>query len=76
MRTKLIPKILVYAIRLYQKYLSRFLRGSCVYTPCCSQYSIEAIMRYGAFKGTTLSIRRILRCRPSYKGGYDPVKWL
>ncbi|HRS51453.1 MAG TPA: membrane protein insertion efficiency factor YidD [Candidatus Marinimicrobia bacterium] len=66
--------ILVYTIRAYQKYLSKFFRGSCIYTPSCSQYSIEAIWRHGAFKGAILSIRRILRCRPPYKGGYDPVE--
>ncbi|MBU2496129.1 MAG: membrane protein insertion efficiency factor YidD [Candidatus Omnitrophica bacterium] len=66
--------VLVYAIRVYQKYVSRFFRGSCIYIPSCSQYSIDAIQKHGALKGTLLAIRRILRCRPPYKGGLDPVE--
>lgn len=45
----------------------------CIYTPTCSQYSIEAIEKYGAFKGSYLTAKRILRCNPFAKGGYDPV---
>ncbi len=66
--------ILVFAIRTYQKYISKLFRNSCIYTPSCSQYSIEAIQMHGVFKGTILAIRRILRCRPPYKGGLDPVE--
>jgi len=71
----MIGTFLICAIRLYQKYLSKFNRASCIYTPSCSNYSIEAIHKYGSLKGTILTIRRILRCRrPPYKGGYDPVR--
>ena len=66
--------ILIYAIRVYRKHISSFFRGSCIYTPSCSQYAIEAIQKHGALKGTLLAIRRILRCRPPYKGGFDPVE--
>lgn len=69
-----VANILVYAIRVYQKYISKFFRGSCIYAPSCSQYSIEAVQMRGVLKGTILAIRRILRCRPPYKGGFDPVK--
>lgn len=62
------------AIHAYQKHLSRFFKGSCIYTPSCSQYSIDAVQLYGLFKGIILSISRILRCRPPYKGGFDPVE--
>lgn len=62
------------AIHAYQKHLFRFFKGSCIYTPSCSQYSIDAVQLYGIFKGMVLSIRRILRCRPSHKGGFDPVE--
>jgi len=47
--------------------------SSCIYTPTCSQYGIEALEKYGAFKGSMLTIWRILRCNPFAKGGYDPV---
>lgn len=48
--------------------------GKCKYYPTCSQYAKEAINEYGALKGTILSIKRIIRCNPLSKGGYDPVK--
>lgn len=67
-----LANLLIYAIRMYQKYLSKFFRGSCRYTPSCSQYAIQAIQKHGVFKGVILAIRRIVRCRPSY-GGFDPI---
>ena len=64
---------LISLIHVYQKHGSKFFRGACIYTPSCSQYSIDAVQRYGAFKGTILALHRILRCRPPYEGGFDPV---
>ncbi|WP_448903669.1 membrane protein insertion efficiency factor YidD [Eubacterium sp.] len=69
-----IKKIMIFLIRTYQVTLSpRFSHGSCRYTPTCSQYAIEAIQIHGIFKGSLLAVRRILRCNPFFKGGYDPV---
>jgi len=68
-----LANLLIYAIRMYQKYLSKFFRGSCRYTPSCSQYAIQAIQKHGTFKGVILAIRRIFSCRPPY-GGFDPIK--
>ena len=67
-------KILLGIIRFYQKYLSGA-KGysSGKYYPTCSRYAIEAIEKYGAFKGGLLAAWRILRCNPFSKGGYDPV---
>ena len=67
-------KILLGIIRFYQKYLSGA-KGysSCKYYPTCSRYAIEAIEKYGAFKGGLLAAWSILRCNPFCKGGYDPV---
>ena len=67
-------KILLGIIRFYQKYLSGA-KGysSCKYYPTCSRYAIEAIEKYGAFKGGLLAAWRILRYNPFSKGGYDPV---
>jgi putative membrane protein insertion efficiency factor len=67
-------RILLSCIRFYQKHLSG-LKGysSCKFYPTCSKYSIEAIEKYGALKGGILALRRIIRCNPFSKGGYDPV---
>ena len=69
-----IKKLMIFLIRTYQMTISpRFSNGSCRYTPTCSQYAIEAIEIHGIFKGSLLSVRRILRCNPFFKGGWDPV---
>ena len=65
--------ILIAMIRFYQKFLSPLKHTRCPYTPTCSQYGLEAIQKYGAFKGSLLACWRILRCNPLSKGGYDPV---
>lgn len=46
---------------------------TCRFTPTCSEYALEALQRYGAIKGSYLSVRRILKCHPFHKGGFDPV---
>lgn len=66
-----IPFILI--IVFYRYLISPGLPRSCNYTPTCSQYSLEAISRYGIFRGGLLSAKRIWRCRGSSPGGYDPV---
>lgn len=48
-------------------------RGVCRFTPTCSQYAKEAIVKYGALKGCYLAARRLLKCHPFHEGGYDPV---
>ncbi|MDZ5034019.1 membrane protein insertion efficiency factor YidD, partial [Clostridium perfringens] len=58
----------------YRKYISPMRPPTCIYVPTCSQYAIDAINKYGAIKGGFLAIKRILRCHPFSKGGYDPVK--
>ncbi|NLT39899.1 MAG: membrane protein insertion efficiency factor YidD [Clostridiales bacterium] len=60
-------------IRFYQKHISPLKRPSCRFIPTCSSYALEAIEKYGAFKGGLLTLWRILRCNPFCKGGYDPV---
>ena len=66
-------KILCLIIRFYRKFISPCFPPTCRYHPTCSAYALEAIQKYGAFKGSYLSIRRIIRCNPWCKGGYDPV---
>ena len=75
--TKILKKIIITLIRFYQLALSPLKQPTCRFSPTCSQYSIEAIERFGVIKGTYLSVRRILKCHPFHEGGYDPVpeKW-
>ena len=67
-------KICIAMIRFYQKHLSGLKRhATCKYIPTCSQYAVEAIKKYGPFKGGWLALKRILRCNPWGGSGYDPV---
>ena len=65
-------RVLLALVRFYRRAISPF-RPPCCYTPTCSQYALEAIEKYGALKGGWMAFRRILRCNPFHKGGYDPV---
>lgn len=67
--------IAIFLIEFYRRYISPLLGSSkCKYMPTCSQYALEAYEKYGFFKGTCLTVWRILRCNPFSKGGYDPLK--
>lgn len=65
--------ILIVLIKGYRKFISPLFPPSCRFQPTCSQYSLEAIERFGPIKGSWLGIKRILRCHPLHPGGYDPV---
>ncbi|CAN5685552.1 MAG: membrane protein insertion efficiency factor YidD [Actinobacteria bacterium] len=60
-------------IFLYQRLLSPQLGANCRFRPTCSQYAREAVEIHGAFRGSSLALRRLLRCHPWHEGGYDPV---
>ncbi len=71
---KKIPEyILIALIHFYQTAISPHTPAACRFTPTCSQYALEAIKKYGAFKGSLLAIKRIIRCHPWGGSGYDPV---
>jgi uncharacterized protein len=66
-------QVLLRLIRLYQLVLSPLFAGSCRYYPSCSQYTYEAVTRYGWLCGSWMGVKRVGRCHPFAKGGYDPV---
>ena len=72
-RTSLSQRLFTGAIRLYQITLSQVMPPSCRFYPSCSEYTLQAIAKYGVLKGGWLGARRILRCHPFHPGGYDPV---
>ncbi|MCI5884923.1 MAG: membrane protein insertion efficiency factor YidD [Clostridiales bacterium] len=67
-------RFLMYIILFYQKFLSPLLPGKCRFTPTCSVYFLQALEKYGFYRGTFLGIKRILKCHPFHEGGYDPLK--
>ncbi len=68
-------KIMIKIIQFYQNYISHLLgEFKCKFYPTCSEYAIQALEKYGIWKGLALSIKRIMKCNPFSKGGYDPLK--
>ena len=65
--------LLLRMLRFYKRNISPGLPPSCRFVPTCSEYAMQAIERYGAAKGSWLALRRLLRCNPFCRGGYDPV---
>ena len=66
-------RVVLLLLRAYKWALSPLLPPSCRYIPTCSEYAMEAVERYGAFRGGLMAAWRVLRCHPFVKGGYDPV---
>ena len=69
----LLAWLLIMFVRLYQRFISPLTPPSCRFTPTCSQYALEALRKYGPFKGSWLALKRLLRCHPWGGSGYDPV---
>ena len=70
---RIFSSLLIIPIKIYQMIISPLLGPSCRFTPTCSQYAVEAIQKYGPFKGSWLSFKRILKCHPWGGSGYVPV---
>lgn len=66
-------RVLVFLILLYRVSLGRLLGGQCRYLPTCSQYALDAVQKYGAWRGGWRAIKRICRCHPWGGRGYDPA---
>jgi len=69
----MLQRAVIGAIRFYRRAVSPLKPPVCRFEPTCSAYALEAVERYGAARGSWLAVRRILRCHPFCKGGYDPV---
>lgn len=78
MGRKNMKKLILKMIEFYQKYISSYLSQMwnvhCKFEPTCSEYAKKAVEKYGVLRGTWKSLKRILRCNPFSKGGYDPLK--
>ena len=66
-------KLIIFLIRAYQVMFSPFLGGACRFQPTCSAYAIEAVATHGALRGSLLAARRLSRCHPLGRAGFDPV---
>lgn len=70
----MVKRLILFLLKVYRRYISPLKRmPTCRYVPTCSLYAVQAIEKYGVIKGSFLAIKRILRCHPFSKGGYDPV---
>lgn len=66
--------IFVAFVRMYQKYVSPYTPALCRFSPTCSEYAAQAILRYGPVRGVGMALWRLCRCHPFHPGGYDPVR--
>lgn len=66
-------KLVIIAVKFYRNYISPMKLQCCRFYPSCSEYALDAVGKYGLFYGTLKSLKRILRCHPFSKGGYDPA---
>ena len=67
-------KVVIAALSFYKRFLSPFVPSACRYHPTCSEYTMDAIQRYGVLRGMGRGLLRILRCHPFHEGGFDPVR--
>lgn len=66
-------QVVLIGLRFYQKFISPLKPPTCRFYPTCSQYSIQAVEKYGVLRGLWLTVKRLAKCHPFHPGGYDPV---
>ena len=66
--------VLIALIRIYQRCISPWTPAVCRFRPTCSEYAVQALGKYGAWRGGWMAVRRLCRCHPFHPGGYDPVR--
>ena len=74
MKNSVTAAFVLFCLRIYKKFLSPLMPPACRFTPTCSEYMYDAVSRYGALKGVALGLKRLVKCNPFCKGGYDPVR--
>jgi putative membrane protein insertion efficiency factor len=66
--------VVLFLLKVYKKAIAPWVPPSCRYTPTCSEYAVQAVEKYGAWRGGWMAAKRVGRCHPFAAGGYDPVK--
>ena len=69
----MMEKTVLVCLRFYKRFISPLLGPRCRFYPTCSEYMYTAVVRFGVLRGVFMGLRRIVRCNPFCKGGYDPV---
>jgi len=67
-------RALLIILSFYKRWISPLLPSACRFQPTCSEYMMEAVRRYGAWRGAWMGVKRLARCHPFHPGGYDPVR--
>lgn len=73
MKSEMQP-VVIRALQFYKRWVSPMLPSACRFSPTCSEYTMEAVSRYGAGRGIWMGLRRLTRCHPFHAGGFDPVR--
>lgn len=71
---EIVKNFSLFLLRIYKRWVSPMLPSACRFYPTCSEYTMDAIERYGVLRGSWMGLKRICRCHPFHEGGFDPVR--